>query len=204
MYILNYMWYNNQQVGDEMDLIINDENLQINEIQEFCSKARALLIDDKNQILVANYGGVLLLPGGSIDKDETISHALIRELDEEIGQKYTEDELSYLACLNYFQANYPKRNGTFQNRLVQTHYFVGNFKGVSNEFQTLTAKEIKDNFQLELVSLDKLKKIILENENNNPRNIYFQNELLTILKFWNDNFNSIEQNDSKVKKLEKK
>lgn len=47
-----------------MELIINENNLKDEEIQEFNSKVRALLVDENNNILVANYGGVHLLPGG--------------------------------------------------------------------------------------------------------------------------------------------
>ena len=58
--------------------------------------------------------------------------------------------------------------------------FVGKYKGASN--QSLTEKEQKDNFTLELVSINKLEKIVLNNQNNNPRNIHFVKELLTLLK----------------------
>lgn len=169
------------------NLIINDENLKIEEIEKFNQKVRAILIDDNNQILVANYGKVILLPGGSIDDNESIFEAIIRELIEETGQNYEREELTYLTCLNYFQKNYPERNGTFKNRLVKTHYFSANFKSIEQSLQKLTNNEKKDNFKLELIPLDSLEKTILENGNDNPRNIYFQKELLTILNFYNDN-----------------
>ena len=71
-----------------MNLLINEENLQINDVQEFESKARAILIDDDNKILIANYGNVILLPGGKVDVGELVSEAIVRELEEEVGEKY--------------------------------------------------------------------------------------------------------------------
>ena len=50
-----------------MKFIINEDNLHYNEVNEFSSKVRAILIDDNNQILIANYGNIILLPGGKVD-----------------------------------------------------------------------------------------------------------------------------------------
>lgn len=180
-----------------MELIINEDNLQYSEVQEFSVKVRAILVDENNQILIANYGKVILLPGGKVDDGENISEAISREISEELGQNYSSEELDFFATLNYYQKNYPKRDGTLQNRLVQTHYFVGTYKGIKKELQKLTEKEQKDNFSLELVSLEDLENMILNNKNNNPRNVYFQKELLVILA----SYKNIKPNTN-VKKLE--
>ncbi len=55
--------------------------------------------------------------------------------------------------------------------------------------QSLTESEKTGNFKLELIPLDKLEEIISNNKNNNPRNIYFIKELITVLKYYNDNPN---------------
>ena len=154
-----------------MEVVINDDNLQLCEVQEFNSKARAILVNENNEILIANYGNVILLPGGKVDEGETVSETVIRELSEELGQEYNTDELDFFLTLNYYQKGYPKRDGTFQNRLVQTHYFLGLYKGIKKDSRKLTEKEQKGNFRLELVSLEDLENMILKNVNNNPRNI---------------------------------
>lgn len=165
-----------------MELIINDDNLDLKKIQELNSKVRALIIDENNNILIANYGNTILLPGGSIDPDETIENAILRELKEETGVEYSIDELTYLNTLKYYQKDYPKRDGSLQSRLIATHYFVGKYKGIRK--QSLTEKEQKDNFRLELFPIDKLEELILNNQTNNPRNMYFVKELITILKYY--------------------
>ena len=103
----------------------------------------------------------------------------------------------FFATLNYYQKNYPKRDGLFLNRLIQTHYFIGPYKELNIDLINLTENEKKGNFRLELVPLTDLESMILNNKNNNPRNIYFQKELLVILKNYNELFQDIG-----VKKLE--
>ena len=167
-----------------MEIVINDNDLKNIDIDEFSTKARAILIDDNNQILIANYGNVILLPGGKVDVVESIYDATSRELKEETGIVYSEDELEYIGVIDYYQKNYPKMDNTYQNRLVKTHYFVAKYKGIKRDIQSLSEKELKGNFRLELVSLDNLENIILSNNNDNPRNIYFQKELLSILEVY--------------------
>lgn len=182
-----------------MNLIINDENLEINEIDESNSKVRAILIDEENRVLIANYGGVILFPGGSINNQENIIQAIIRELFEETGVIYEETDLTFLTQLDFFQRNYVKRNGVKKNRLVKTIYFYGTYKSIELESQCLTEKEKKDGFKLQLIPLSELEKFVLENRNDNPRNIYFQREIVEITKLYMNLFRL--KND--VKNLEK-
>ena len=48
---------------------INDTNLNSSDIDLFRNKVRAILLFG-DKLLVSFYGGIILLPGGSIDKDE--------------------------------------------------------------------------------------------------------------------------------------
>ena len=162
-----------------MGIKINDDNLNLSEVQEFNSKVRAFLVDSNNNVLIANYGNVILLPGGSIDKDETNEEAIIRELVEETGCNYTAEELEFLNTIEFYQRDYPKRDGSKLNRLVTTHYYVGPFKGINK--QSLTEKEKKGKFKLELINLDELEEYVRNHQSDNPRNQYFVIELLKIL-----------------------
>lgn len=168
-----------------MKIVINENNLNENEINEFNSKVRSILLNDNNEILVCNYGGTYLLPGGKIDNDESQIDALIRELHEETGIIYDSKEFKFLCELQYFQKDYPKRDSNLKiNRLVTTYYYLGKYKEANLEKQVLSDKEVKSNFRLELINIDNLENVILSNHNSNPRNSYFKKELLTILEYY--------------------
>ena len=163
-----------------MKIIINDKNIKEEEIIEIKEKVRSLILTDDNKLLIANYAGVILLPGGKIDNNESVKKALIRELQEELGIIYTEEELEYLLTLEYYQDNYPKVNSNNINRKVTTYYYLTKFKSIVNDNQILSEREKNNNFYLELISLEELKER-LNKENNNPRSYYFNRELNLVI-----------------------
>lgn len=170
-----------------MEILLNKDKLLDSDINERSLKVRALLFDENNKVLVANYNGVLMLPGGKVDNGENIIDALSRELSEELGNTYTGDELTYFMTLNFYQKDYPKIEDVMVNRLVRTYYFVGSYKAINNDLQQLSEREKKAKFRLELIPLDELENIVLSNNTDNPRNRYFQDELLEVLKHYKKN-----------------
>ena len=159
-------------------IIINDTNLQNRDIHKVGNKVRAVLLRDKN-ILISHYGGVVLLPGGSIDKNETKEEAIIRELEEETGILYNMDELEELLTIRYYQPNYPTRDNTVINRLMITSYYLANYKGIDLNNLKRTDKEIKGNFNLELIPVEDL---LRQESSDNPRREYFDRELREVAK----------------------
>jgi len=159
-------------------IIINDTNLQDGDIHKVGNKVRAVLLRDNN-ILISHYGGIVLLPGGSIDKGETKEDAIIRELEEETGIIYNREELEELLTIKYYQPNYPTRDNKVINRLIITSYYLSNYKGIDLNNIKRTDKEQKDNFRLELIPVEKL---LTQDVSNNPRREYFDRELSEVSK----------------------
>lgn len=165
-----------------MEFIIGDENTSRDSILETKEKVRALIVTKDNKILIANYGGVTLLPGGSIEAEESIEEAILRELREEIGIDYESNELSKFVTVRYYQSSYPKRDGTTVSREVVTHYFVLHYRGINENNRNLTAEEQKDAFSLELVSFDDLNQRLATSNGTNPRTSFFNKELKMVLE----------------------
>ena len=163
-------------------IIINENRLFDSDIELTNNKVRAVLVDN-DKLLIANYGGVYLLPGGKIENKETHEQALIRELREETGIYYSEKDLEELFTLKYYQKDYPVKGYDIKNKLSITNFYLGNFKGIDSYNLNRSAKEIRDGFCLQLVNIDDIDLLIKEIPyNHNPRKIFFDRELEEVKK----------------------
>ena len=163
-------------------ITINEDGLKTKDIEIVGSKVRAVILEG-SQLLVANYGGVYLLPGGSIDKGESKEEAIVRELREETGIKYSLKELEEFFTLKHYQRQYPLRHDTTKNRLSITHFYLANYKGINQYNLNRTAKEVRDGFDLRLVNINDIDSLIQEVPgNHNPRKPFFDRELEEVQK----------------------
>ena len=165
-------------------IIINDENIN----EQFTKKklkSRAILINSSNEILVANYGGVFLLPGGSIDGKETPDETIYRELKEEIGVDMKPEQLKPFVKVRYFQPDYPERNGNTINRLAVTYYYLGHIENISDE-RDLTENEKNGGFTVEFYSINQILEILNNKKSDNPRRLYFDRELQAVIDYYKE------------------
>ena len=63
----------------------NMKNLDYSKVDKFNIKARAILLNDSNEIFVVKYADLIMLPGGKVDNGEYHDKALARELKEKLG-----------------------------------------------------------------------------------------------------------------------
>ncbi len=160
-------------------IVINNNNLTDKDINEYGKKVRAVLFDEE-KILISCYGGVILLPGGSIDKNETSDQAIVRELKEETGIIYNIKDLKKLLVVKHYQQNYLTRNESIKNRLISTEYYIGKYQGINLDETHMTDKELKDNFNLKLVNINELQNL-LNKITNNPRKNFFDEEIREVI-----------------------
>ena len=64
-------------------LVVNESN--INNYDSYMKKARAIVLNEKNEIYICNMNNTYLLPGGTVEDNESTFQTLIRELKEELG-----------------------------------------------------------------------------------------------------------------------
>ena len=66
-------------------LVINKNNLELKDINEFVYRPRAIIINSNNEILLGVCNNTYQFPGGFLEDNETLIEGLKREILEETG-----------------------------------------------------------------------------------------------------------------------
>lgn len=152
-------------------------------------KARLIsVVDDK--ILICNYSGFYMLPGGKLDGDETFEEAIIREIQEETSEVLTpSDILPYLNVDNY-QENYLSRKYPNPiNKETKTTYFITD-KKIDVEEAYLSPLEKAGNMRTSYMDINTLKSLL--KVEMRPKHQVFAQELLDVIEQYERDYKLID------------
>lgn len=140
------------------ETIYNEYNLSMDDIDEVETRTKALMVNKDNFILMGYYKKVYQFPGGHLVEGESLEECLERELKEETGMSIDTSNLKPFYSIKYFEKDY---NGKGINRLSEVYYYIL----PTNEHYHLhntdyDPEEIKGNFKLKYVDLDKFDETI--------------------------------------------
>ena len=127
-------------------VIHNEDNLTLNDANKVTRRAKLIVENNNNEILICHMGVKYFLIGGHIDNDESDEECLVREVAEESGVTLDFSNILPIASSNYINKDYPKNGDiTYTN----TNYYAIKYDLVPNiELQNLTEEEKKENFKL--------------------------------------------------------
>lgn len=127
-------------------VIHNEDNLTLNDANKVTRRAKLIVENNNDEILICHMGVKYFLIGGHIDNDESDEECLVREVAEESGVTLDFSNILPIASSNYINKDYPKNGDiTYTN----TNYYAIKYDLVPNiELQNLTEKEKKENFKL--------------------------------------------------------
>lgn len=127
-------------------VIHNEDNLTLNDANKVTLRAKLIVENNNDEILICHMGVKYFLIGGHIDNDESDEQCLTREVAEESGVTLDFSNILPIASSNYINKDY-LQNGdiTYTN----TNYYAIKYDLVPNiEMQNLTEEEKKENFKL--------------------------------------------------------
>lgn len=131
-------------------IIYNKDNLNSKDINKDVVRIKAVIENDKNEILFCYSYNNYQLPGGHLENGESFEECLVREVYEETGIEIENKKREPFLSIIYMNKNYPKE---LVNTKSVAHYYKVpcNLKPNINETK-LTEEEIEGNFELRYIN----------------------------------------------------
>lgn len=142
---------------------INDDNLTLNDINKFIKRPRAIIVNSKNEALIA-YASTTThfeFPGGHLEHDETLDEALAREVQEETGIDISNDRIYPFYRLQYLCKDFPEEG---VNTSIEFFYYViYTDKKVNMANSHLDTGEKVEKFSSSFIPIEDIEGILEEN-----------------------------------------
>ena len=149
-------------------MIIND--IKDYKYDTYKKKVRAILIDENNDIYVTkfhDFNNTRVFPGGSVEIDENITDAIIREVLEEVGVEISNP--TYLGYILYFHENFPNLKNNpidYGTRVNEVHYFYSYINTKDIGASQYTEFEKSHSMKIEKYKLDNLINLLIKETND--------------------------------------
>lgn len=168
-----------------MEIIINNESNVLEEnVTEVVKRVKALIINSKNEILLAYSANIYQFPGGHVEEDEELNMALEREIKEETGIIINGKDLKPFACIISYYKDWPEKG---MNRKNEIYYYEIRTDELPDLDQTnYTEEEKRGNFELKYVNLNEVERVLNENINKYGDIKGIASEMLKILNIYED------------------
>lgn len=166
-----------------IEKIYNYDNITIDEIDEKTTRARAILINSNNEVLMCYSNGLqhYEFPGGHLEEGETLEDGLKREILEETGIIIDSADINPFYAIKYYCKNY---HDSGKNRLVEIYYYVVYCDSVYDDSKKqLDTNEIIQKYECKYINVNNLKNILIENKKTTKENNSALDDMIII---WNE------------------
>ena len=162
------------------EIFYNHDNLGKEEIDETVIRVKALLINSNNEILLGYSNKTYQFPGGHLEDNESLVQGLKREIKEETGIVLDNDNYKPFMKITYYNKNYRNTNKNKENIIY--YYEIRTDKEPDINNTNLDINEIKGNYVIKKISLDKLNDVLIQSIPDNEINKIIVEEMLSVLK----------------------
>ena len=141
-------------------IIYNDDYLDRKDINKVVGRAKAIIINSKGEMLLANTNNNYYLVGGHVEDNESDEVCLRREILEETGIDLDIKDIRPYFVVEYLCKDYPEKR---ENTNYVANYYVIETDEVPNlEKAELTEGEKEGGFSLDYIHKDKVMKVLEE------------------------------------------
>ncbi len=139
------------------EIIINKDNLSDKDISDTVVRVKALIINSKQEILLAHNNNTYQFPGGHLDDKESLKDCLKREIKEETGIDVNIDEDAFLKITCYYKNYF----NTQKNTKSIIYYFHISCNEMPNFEEThYDSLEIQTEFKLSYLKFKELENFL--------------------------------------------
>lgn len=134
------------------NIVYNDDNLTDDDINRISRRAKAIIKNSNDEILLASSNKNYFLPGGHLEDGETVVECLEREIKEEAGVDIVVEEKDPILTITYYSKDYPSVG--INSKSIAKYYEVNAKVEPNLNNLNLTKEELDGNFRLEYVKKD--------------------------------------------------
>ena len=165
------------------EIVYNYDNIKESEITDTIKRVKIMLINSKNEILLAFSNNSYHFIGGHVEEGETLEEGLKREVLEESGIVLDEEELIPFYKMVKICKDYPEVG--LNNSYEYYYYKILTDKKPCIENTKYTDSERQGNFELKYIKMCDLEKILKESIGLNKKNEVIVSEMLEVLDIYN-------------------
>lgn len=143
-------------------ILYNNDNLKEENINNIVRRAKILIINSNNEILLAHADNNFFLIGGRVEDGESFEEGMVRELMEETGIQLTIKKIKPFFIITYMSKDYPSDG--INTKSIANYYFIKCDIEPDLSKVSLTEDEKMSNFELRYIHrnniLDELNKCL--------------------------------------------
>lgn len=141
-------------------IIYNDDYLDKKDINKEVRRAKAIIINSNDELLLASSCNNYYLVGGHVEDNESDDACLKREIREETGIELEIGEIRPYFIVEYLCKDYPEEGNN--TNYIANYYVVKSDLKPNLEEVELTEGEKEGNFKLEYIHKDEVMTVLKE------------------------------------------
>ena len=166
-------------------VIINNDNLDTTKIDETVIRVKALMKNDKEEMLIVHNNYTYQFPGGHWKEYESLEESLSREIKEETGITL-KIELGPFMVIEEYYSNYLDTGKTRCNKIY--YYIVHNEEGPKIEEMSLSELERTTDFNLFYIPVKNMNQFLEQCIENHSIERVIGEEMLAVMQEYQEKY----------------
>lgn len=166
-------------------VIINDNNLDIMNMDSTVIRVKALMINEKDELLIVHNNYTYQFPGGHWRANESLEESLKREIKEETGIDSTIETGPFMVIEEY----YPNYLGIGKSRCNKMYYYIVHSNADPKvEEMSLSELEKETDFNLFYIPIKDMEQFLKESIANKTIEEIIGKEMLSVMEEYQEKF----------------